>query len=167
MIPTRPPDDLSAAQRLEPRVRWAWIGTGLIGVSPLVVVCLVLAIVATVSDWGGVAVTVAALLVATTIVAAVVIGALVRYRSWSWSLTDEGLRLTHGVVRRVESTIPGFRVQQVDISRGPIERMVGLATLTLSTASSTSDGTLPGVDADRVEDLRRRLLVDLSIDDGV
>ena len=79
----------------------------------------------------------------------------------------EGLRLTHGVLRRVESTIPGFRVQQVDISRGPIERMVGLATLTLSTASSTSDGTLPGIDADRVEDLRRRLLVDLSIDDGV
>lgn len=167
MHPVLPPDDLTATQRLEPRVRWVWIGTGLVGVSPLVFVLAVLAVVAVVADGLSVVLAVAAAVAATCLVVAVVVVSVVRYRSWSWSLTDEGLHLTHGVLRRIESTIPGFRVQQVDISRGPIERLAGLATLTLSTASSTSDGVLPGIDAGRVEDLRRRLLVDLSIDDGV
>jgi membrane protein YdbS with pleckstrin-like domain len=43
----------------------------------------------------------------------------------------------------------------VDVSRGPLARAVGLATVRLHTAAATSDARIPGLpraDADRLRD---------------
>lgn len=100
-------------------------------------------------------------------VAAVAIGPRLRYRSWRWQLTDEGLEMGHGVLLRTESAIPVFRVQQIDVRQGPLERLFGIVTLQVSTASSGSDGVLPGLDAARADEVRRDLLGRLGTDDGV
>jgi membrane protein YdbS with pleckstrin-like domain len=103
-------------------------------------------------------------------VAVVVAGVVVPRRQWAgwrWALTDEGLELAHGVLVRVDSSIPAFRVQQVDLRRGPIERLLGLVSVQVTTASSASDGTLPGLTPEVADSVRRELLSRVVIDDGV
>ena len=95
------------------------------------------------------------------------IGPQLHYARWRWQLTDEGLEVAHGVLLRVESAIPTFRVQQIDVHQGPLDRAFGLVSLRISTASAASDGTLPGIAAEHAEDLRRQLLGRVAADDGV
>jgi membrane protein YdbS with pleckstrin-like domain len=152
-------------QPLDPRVRTLWQVVALLGTSPLVLAGLVAGVVLLGGDtaWlGGLA-----LLAAVVLVVLAVTLPVVRHRRWSWALTDEGLELAHGVLVRTESAIPAFRVQQVDVRQGPIERLFGLVTLTITTASSGSDGTLPGIDADRGDEVRRQILGRVAADDGV
>jgi membrane protein YdbS with pleckstrin-like domain len=100
------------------------------------------------------------------VVAGVVVPRL-RWSRWRWALTDEGLELAHGVVVRVDSSIPAFRVQQVDVRQGPIEGWLGLVSLQVTTASTASDGTLPGLAPETAEAVRRDLLSRVAADDGV
>jgi membrane protein YdbS with pleckstrin-like domain len=83
------------------------------------------------------------------------------YIAWahtSWRL-DNTLRIRRGRWWRSETIVPRVRVQHLDLSRGPVERKFGLATLTIYTAGSTvSAVTLSGLgDATAVE-LRDALL---------
>jgi len=81
-----------------------------------------------------------------------------RWRRWSWRLGDAALELRSGVIVRRHVTLPHFRVQQIDVLEGPLERLLGLATLTVTTASAGGSASLPGL---RVEDapiVRRELL---------
>ncbi len=152
-------------QPLAPRVRTLWQVCALLGTAPLVLVLLGLGVLglATGDPGPGAALVTGGLVVVALAVAVPV----VRHRRWSWALTDEGLELAHGVLVRTESAIPAFRVQQVDIRQGPIERLFGLASLKITTASAGSDGTLPGIDAAGADDVRRRILARVAADDGV
>lgn len=100
------------------------------------------------------------------VVAGVVVPRL-QWARWRWALTEEGLELAHGVVVRVDSSIPAFRVQQVDVRQGPVEGWLGLVSLQVTTASAGSDGTLPGLAPDVAEAVRRDLLSRVAADDGV
>jgi membrane protein YdbS with pleckstrin-like domain len=152
-------------QPLDPRVRHVWRLSGAIGAAPFVVAALVAAGIGAAGDraW----LTAVGVTVAVALVVIVVVVPGWRHRTWSWALTDEGLEVAHGVVVRTQSAIPTFRVQQVDVKQGPIERMFGLVTLQITTASAASDGTLPGIDAARADEVRRRILGRVAADDGV
>lgn len=152
-------------QPLDPRVRSVWRLAGALGATPVVLALLVVAVLGLANDRAWLAAAAGVAIVA--LVVAVVVVPPWRHRTWSWALTDEGIELAHGIVVRVESAIPAFRVQQVDITQGPIERAFGVVTLRITTASSGSDGVLPGVDADRAEEVRRQILARVAADDGV
>jgi len=81
-----------------------------------------------------------------------------RYRHWRYQVAEDALELRHGVVRRIHSAIPYFRVQHIDVSQGPVERAVGLARLVVHTASAGTDATIPGIAAGEAEGLRRLIL---------
>ncbi|HEX7135645.1 MAG TPA: PH domain-containing protein [Iamia sp.] len=160
-----PPRPDGAHQPLDPRVRRLWQTAALLATAPVVLVLLgtgaiVGAEVGALPGLGLVA-------LAVVVVGLAVAVPVLRHRRWSWALTDEGLELAHGVVVRTESAIPAFRVQQVDIRQGPLERAFGLVTLQITTASSGSDGTLPGIDAAGADEVRRRILRRVAADDGV
>jgi hypothetical protein len=89
------------------------------------------------------------------------------YRNWRYAVTDDGVELRHGVLVRHESSIPHFRVQHIDIGQGPLDRWRGIVKLSISTASPASDGSLPGIEPDRAEELRARILARAEADDGV
>lgn len=89
------------------------------------------------------------------------------YRRWRYRVTDDGLDLQHGLVVRQQSSIPHFRVQHVDVRRGLIQRQLGIVSLTISTASPATDAQLPGLDPERAEAIRRRVLDGAGADDGV
>jgi membrane protein YdbS with pleckstrin-like domain len=90
-----------------------------------------------------------------------------RYRHWSYQVADDALELRHGVVRRIHSAIPYFRVQHIDVAQGPVERAVGLARLQLHTASAGTDATIPGIAAEEAEGLRRLILARAGHGDAV
>jgi membrane protein YdbS with pleckstrin-like domain len=90
-----------------------------------------------------------------------------RYRHWRYQVAPDALELRHGVVKRVHSTIPYFRVQHIDIAQGPVERAVGLARLKLHTASAGSDASIPGIAAGDAEGLRRLILARAGSGDAV
>jgi len=89
------------------------------------------------------------------------------YRHWRYQVAADALELRHGVVRRVHSAIPYFRVQHIDVAQGPVERAVGLARLVVHTASAGTDATIPGIAAGDAEGLRRLILARAGSGDAV
>jgi membrane protein YdbS with pleckstrin-like domain len=89
------------------------------------------------------------------------------YRHWRYQVAGDALELRHGVVRRVHSAIPYFRVQHIDVAQGPVERAVGLARLVVHTASAGTDATIPGIAAGDAEGLRRLILARAGSGDAV
>jgi membrane protein YdbS with pleckstrin-like domain len=83
------------------------------------------------------------------------------YLEWahtSWCL-DSALRIRRGRWWRSETIVPRVRIQHLDLSRGPLERTFGLATLTVFTAGSTlSSVSLGGLDDATAVGLRDALL---------
>ena len=97
------------------------------------------------------------LMLLTTVYVAWLIPAQVRLLGWA-ETTDE-LLITKGRVWYTFTVVPYGRVQFVDLTSGPVQRRFGLRTLTLHTASSTSDSEIPGLDTATAEALRDRLAV--------
>ena len=63
---------------------------------------------------------------------------LVYYQRFEYELTEETLDITSGVVSRRDREIPVGRVQNVDISRNVVQRMLGIAQIDLETAGGSS-----------------------------
>jgi membrane protein YdbS with pleckstrin-like domain len=97
-------------------------------------------------------------------------GALYGRAAWrrrTWHLAPRALELRRGVVVHRATTIPFERIQQIDIERGPLERLIGLSQLVVRTAAATTDAHLYGLaphDADR---LREQLIELAGIDDVI
>jgi len=89
------------------------------------------------------------------------------YRGWSYRLGAEALELRHGVLTVQRSIVPYFRVQHVDLAQGPLERSLGLARLKVHTASAGTDASLPGIELERAEEVRRLVLDRAEVGDGV
>ena len=90
-----------------------------------------------------------------------------RYRRWGYHTGKRAIRIASGLLVRRETVVPYDRVQHIDVSRGPIERAFGVATLTLHTAGSyNSTVDLPGLaidDANRMrDDIREHISQDLA-----
>src|SRR5215472_7503368 len=96
--------------------------------------------------------------------AAVVLGGAValafvrrRFRSWAYQERDEDLIVERGVMIRRLSVVPYGRMQFVDVSAGPIDRIFRLATVKLHTAAAASDARIPGLEREEAARLRDRL----------
>lgn len=87
------------------------------------------------------------------------------WENYMYKLTDESLEIHRGVLWKVHSSIPYERIQNVDIVRGIIARIVGLSDLQIHTAGysgaarvSVSEGRLPGLVPEKAEELRKLLI---------
>lgn len=85
-----------------------------------------------------------------------------RYRRWRWHVDDVAVVLRRGGIVQVTTTVPRFRLQHVDVSQGPIERRLGLATLVLHVAGSDAEHQLPGLDASTADHVRAALVASLA-----
>lgn len=86
------------------------------------------------------------------------------YHFYRYELTDNGFKKESGVIYKQYVTIPYERIQNVDIYRGVIARILGLSDIHVQTAGSTvaagkygkvSEGRLPGLafqDAEKLQD---------------
>ncbi|MHC4079241.1 MAG: PH domain-containing protein [Planctomycetota bacterium] len=91
--------------------------------------------------------------------AAMTITARLAYARWRFSVNDELLLARYGIIWIEEKSIPISRLQHVDVLRGPIERLFGLATLVVFTAGTEgAHFRLPGLAVARARQLRDQIL---------
>ena len=92
------------------------------------------------------------------------------YRYYRYDLTDDGFRKELGVIYKQYVTIPYDRIQNVDIYRGILARILGLSDLNIQTAGSSAvmnqhggagfgaEGRLPALSREVAEQLRDELI---------
>ncbi|GIH07262.1 membrane protein [Rhizocola hellebori] len=78
-------------------------------------------------------------------------------RSYGYAERDRDLLVRHGRMIRRLSIVPYARMQFVDVTAGPLERMFNIATVRLHTAAAASDAFIPGLRPDEATRLRDRL----------
>jgi uncharacterized protein len=103
--------------------------------------------------WAGAAVAAGAVAIAVLVVVLL----WNRYRSWAYREREEDLIVAHGVLIRRVCVVPYGRMQFVEVTAGPVERVFRLATVKLHTAAAASDARLPGLERDEAARLRDRL----------
>jgi uncharacterized protein len=84
-----------------------------------------------------------------------------RVRSIGYRFRDDDLVVRRGILFQRFVAVPYGRMQLVDVTRGPVERALGLSQLKLVTAAAASNVTIPGLPAADADELRDRL-VDLA-----
>ncbi|MFF1879727.1 PH domain-containing protein [Leifsonia sp. NPDC058230] len=104
-------------------------------------------------DWGWV------LLVAVVVIT--VIGLIVaprRARSIGYRMRDDDLLFRRGIMFQRFVSVPYGRMQLIDINRGPVGRMLGLADLKFVTAAAATGVLIPGLPEAEASELRDRLV---------
>ncbi len=112
--------------------------------------------------------------IALTVAGIVIIGtlhAIARYRRWGYEIRDDSLYLERGVLTEVRTIVPLVRIQHVDSSRTPIERILGLASAVVYTAGSRgADVRIPGLTrttAQTVQEQLKELAIHAEGEDAV
>lgn len=120
---------------------------------PMVVVALIFAIVFTAEvPW------LHAIWVALVVFAVIMIVIILRQaRAIGYAERVDDLLIRRGIMFRKATVVPYGRLQFVDVDSGPIDRMFGLATVKLHTASAATDATIPGLPRAEAERLRDSL----------
>ncbi|GDY01687.1 hypothetical protein LBMAG49_10160 [Planctomycetota bacterium] len=81
------------------------------------------------------------------------------FSRWRFVVDEQLMRMRYGILFVEERLVPVPRMQHLDLVRGPIERMFGLATLVVFTAGNEgSSFRVPGLSVPRAEELRDRIL---------
>ncbi len=92
------------------------------------------------------------------------------YNNWHYEFTATNLKLQRGIIWKRYSNVPYERVQNVDVYRGILARMLGFSTINIQTAGYhayarrgiTSEGHIPAVGIKAAEHIREFLMKKIS-----
>lgn len=95
--------------------------------------------------------------------------AYLAYKNWKYELSEKALKIEKGIIWKKYISIPYTRIQNVDIYRGLLSRILGLSDIQIQTAgysgyargrgfSLSTEGRLPGLDPVTAENLRENLV---------
>lgn len=77
------------------------------------------------------------------------------YQRLRYGLTERLLQVVRGWLFHTDTIVPFVRVQHLDVTRGPLDKMFGTATLVIHTAGTrNSIVTVPGLAPDRAAEIR-------------
>ncbi|NBE95705.1 PH domain-containing protein [Nonomuraea sp. KC401] len=79
------------------------------------------------------------------------------YRVERWEVTGEAVYTRKGWLTHTWRVAPMSRIQRVDTARGPVQRLFGLADVTVTTASSAGAVKIEGLDHEMAAELAERL----------
>jgi hypothetical protein len=80
-----------------------------------------------------------------------------RVAAWGYTERHDDLMVRRGVMIRRQSVVPYGRMQFIDVTAGPVERSLGLATVRMHTAAAASDARIPGLERTEASRLRDQL----------
>ncbi len=149
------------ANQLNPRVKIVWRITHLLVVLVLYGLAIMAPLMVGIMD--GFTVIVKGVLVALAAIAVVVaviyvgVWPQVSYMRWRYELGEHELDIARGIIWRKRFIIPFVRVQNTDTNQGPLLRLFGLSSVTVSTAAGTH--TIPGLRNDEADQLRDLIAV--------
>ena len=143
------------AERVSPRARYLWalgsLGSSAFLIGPAVAANLFWDVV-DVPWWGWV------LLAALELAYAVLVGQW-RYLVHRWEVTETAVHTQTGWWTRERRIAPMSRIQTVDHVEGAVARLLGLATVTVTTASAAGALRIAGLEAGRA----RQLVAELTV----
>jgi uncharacterized protein len=154
-VPPRPPD------RLEPRVVAYWMMSDALTGLVLAALAWFVARPLLAEHWSGwspgwelgMRLACAGLLVLAVLVPPLA------WARWRYGLLGDLLLMRYGILFVEERAVPVRRMQHVDLVRGPIERLFGLATLVVFTAGNEGSAfRVPGLRIARAQELRDRIV---------
>ncbi|MBD0322355.1 MAG: PH domain-containing protein [Aldersonia sp.] len=134
---------LEPAYRPSPKAKWLWaINAALIWVVALVAEVVWGLVDRSMAGWHAV------VLAATLMLAAVHITVVPfwRYAVHRWEVSDTAVYTRTGWFNQERRIAPISRVQTVDTQRGPMDRLLGLATVTVTTASAAGAVEITALD---------------------
>lgn len=87
-----------------------------------------------------------------------VVGAFLYWRRFEYRVGTNEIRIDSGILSRIHRSIPFDRIQDVDISQGPLHRVLGLARVRFETGGSAGakedDGSLAAISLARAGEIR-------------
>jgi membrane protein YdbS with pleckstrin-like domain len=94
------------------------------------------------------------------------------YKNWKYEFTEDSLKIEKGIIIKRYKSIPYGRIQNVDITRGILARIIGFSTVDIQTAGYSmyagsrngmySEGHLPAVSIEHGEEIRNFLVKKIS-----
>lgn len=88
-----------------------------------------------------------------------------RYERWRWELDEAELDIVTGVWNVTRTIVPLTRIQHVSVQRTGWTDLFGVVRLRVHTAADTT--TIPGLEPDRADDVRDRILARLGTPDDL
>ena len=89
--------------------------------------------------------------------------ALWAYINFRYRLHDDAVEIRTGILSKKQLTLEFDRIQALNVSKNPVYRIAGLVDVRFDTAgSATSEGHLPAVRPELVEELRRKIREEAS-----
>ncbi|HVM22993.1 MAG TPA: PH domain-containing protein [Sphingomicrobium sp.] len=87
------------------------------------------------------------------------IGLLLYWIRFQFRIGDNEIRIERGLLSRTHRSIPFARIQDVDITQGPLARLLGIAQVKFETGASggQEEGVLPAIPLQRAEAIRARV----------
>ena len=77
------------------------------------------------------------------------------YARLRYRLTDRLLQVVRGWLFHTDTIVPFVRVQHIDVTRGPLDKLFGTASLVVHTAGThNSIVTVPGLSPERAAEIR-------------
>lgn len=136
------------AHRVSPRARWLWaagaVGQAVVGVVVLAVVEAITPLDLPAWAWVPIGLALAAY---------VVVVPQWRYLVHRWEVTDRAVYTQTGWWARERRIAPMSRIQTVDHAEGAVARLLGLATVTVTTASAAGALEIAGLEAGLAREL--------------
>jgi membrane protein YdbS with pleckstrin-like domain len=158
-------------KQLHPGARWAF---RIRSYFSLIVLGIILAIWAGTFFsylFGGVGIVGSMIFILVAIVIVAEIYARLAYRFWFYEFAKDQLRIERGIIWKRYTNIPYERVQNVDIQRGIIARLLGFSSVNIQTAGYSmpaqgygqgSEGFIPAVSKEEGEKIREFLMKKIS-----
>jgi uncharacterized membrane protein YdbT with pleckstrin-like domain len=95
------------------------------------------------------------------------------YINWKYEFTSDSLKIEKGIIVKRYKSIPYERIQNVDITRGILARIIGFSTIDIQTAGYSmayggrgrtgfSEGHIPAVSREGAEKIRDFLVKKIS-----
>lgn len=144
-------------QKLDPRIKNVWRVSDTIALT-LIFLCvfavggIALLVDESTSWWAGPYCLISFICFVALLILFWVVITPLRYICWSYALSKEFLDIMRGIIVRKHTVVPFIRVQNTDTRQGPLLRMMGLASVTISTAAGSME--IPGLPAAEAETLR-------------
>lgn len=87
------------------------------------------------------------------------------YRRLGYAIDGRLLRTVRGWLFHTDTVVPFVRVQHIDVTRGPFDKMFGTAMLVVHTAGThNSIVTLPGLSPERAAEIREAIRSEIRAD---
>lgn len=158
-------------KQLDPKATWLFFLTFLGTALPVLILFIFLLIPLVFGAWSMIVLDQAATIFIPAIVVPLIIvagwvWARLSYHFYKYELREDGFRKESGIIWKKYTTIPYGRIQNVEIYRGLVARILGLSDLHIQTAGGVaqprygafSEGRLPGLSRADAEKMRDELV---------